>query len=79
MSRNNPITSGAAIRLCRFHFWKDLQLAFRLQISYNPNCPRETNTYQEVSKMFFFGFNSNCNTNCSSIWQILSQLCGFGC
>ncbi len=29
--------------------------------------------------MFFFGCNSNCNTNCSSIWQILSQLCGFGC
>ena len=29
--------------------------------------------------MFFFNCNTNCNTGCSSIWQILSQLCGFGC
>ena len=32
--------------------------------------------------MFIFNCNTNCNTNCStdcnSIWQILSQLCGFG-
>lgn len=29
--------------------------------------------------MFFFGCNTNSNNNCCSIWQILSQLCGFGC
>ena len=29
--------------------------------------------------MFFFSCNSGCNTGCSSIWQILSQICGFGC
>jgi len=29
--------------------------------------------------MRFFFFNSNCSTDCSSIWQILSQLCGIGC
>lgn len=29
--------------------------------------------------MFFFGCNTNCCSNCGSIWQILSQLCGFGC
>ena len=29
--------------------------------------------------MFFFSCNTNCNTDCSSIWQILSQLCGFSC
>ena len=29
--------------------------------------------------MRFFFFSNNCNTDCSSIWQILSQLCGFGC
>ena len=29
--------------------------------------------------MFFFNCNSNCNTNCCSIWQVLSQLCNFGC
>ena len=29
--------------------------------------------------MFFFTCNTNCNTDCSSIWQILSQMCGFGC
>ena len=29
--------------------------------------------------MFFFSCNTNCNTGCGSIWQILSQICGFGC
>lgn len=33
--------------------------------------------------MFFFTYGTNCNTNCNtgcgSIWQILSQLCCFGC
>ena len=29
--------------------------------------------------MFIFKFNANCNNDCSSIWQILSQFCGFGC
>ena len=34
---------------------------------------------KEVAKMFFFSCNSNCNTGCGSIWQILSQICGIGC
>lgn len=29
--------------------------------------------------MLFFSCNNICNTECSSIWQILSLLCGFGC
>ena len=29
--------------------------------------------------MFFFSCNTNCNTDRNSIWQILSQICGFGC
>ena len=29
--------------------------------------------------MFFFNCNTDCNTVCSSIWQILSRICGFGC
>ena len=29
--------------------------------------------------MFIFNCNTNCSNDCSSIWQILSQLCGFGC
>lgn len=29
--------------------------------------------------MCFFTFNTDCNSDCSTIWQILSQLCGFGC
>ena len=29
--------------------------------------------------MFFFSCNNSCNTECCSIWQILSQMCGFGC
>ena len=29
--------------------------------------------------MFFFHCNTNSNSNCCSIWQILSQICGFGC
>jgi len=31
--------------------------------------------------MFFFSCNTGCNagnTGCNSIWQILSQICGFG-
>ena len=28
---------------------------------------------------YFFSCNSDNNSNCSSIWQILSQICGFGC
>ena len=56
-----------------------LQLDKWLQISYNHTCPRETNTEKEVGKMFFFNCDSICNFDCSSIWQILSQLCGFGC
>lgn len=29
--------------------------------------------------MFFFHCGTDCGTNCSSIWQILSRICGFGC
>ena len=29
--------------------------------------------------MFFFCGNTTGNNNCGSIWQILSQICGFGC
>lgn len=29
--------------------------------------------------MFIFSCNTNCGTDCSSIWQILSRICGFGC
>ena len=29
--------------------------------------------------MYFFNCNTDCCTNCSSIWQILSRMCGFGC
>jgi hypothetical protein len=29
--------------------------------------------------MFFFNCNTDCNIDCSSIWQILSRICGFGC
>ncbi len=29
--------------------------------------------------MFFFNCNTICESTCSSIWQILSQMCGFGC
>jgi len=29
--------------------------------------------------MFFFTCNTDCNCDCSSIWQLLRQLCGFGC
>ena len=59
--------------------WKDLQLEKRLQIGYNSFCPRETYSDKEVGKMFFFFNKNNCNTDCSSIWQILSQICGFCC
>lgn len=56
-----------------FHY---LQLEKRLQFGYNHTCPRETKSNKEVGKMFFFNCN---NTPCGTIWQILSQLCGFGC
>lgn len=29
--------------------------------------------------MCFFTCNTDCNFDCSSIWQILCRLCGFGC
>ena len=29
--------------------------------------------------MFFFSCGKCCNNTCNSIWQILSQFCGFGC
>ena len=29
--------------------------------------------------MCFFIGNTDCGNDCSTIWQILSQLCGFGC
>ena len=29
--------------------------------------------------MYFFTCNTNCCGDCSSIWQILSRICGFGC
>lgn len=29
--------------------------------------------------MFIFNCNSGCDFECSSIWQILRQLCGIGC
>ena len=61
------------------HIRNYLQLDKWLQISYNPSCPRETNSDKEVGKMFFFNCGNNSNTGCCSIWQILSQLCGFGC
>ena len=58
---------------------KYLQLEKWLQISYNASCHRETNSDKEVGKMFFFSCNNECNTDCSSIWQILSWICGFCC
>ena len=58
---------------------KYLQLAIWLQIGYNALCLRETNSDKEVSKMFFFSCNTNSNNGCGSIWQILSQICGFCC
>ena len=42
-------------------------------------CLRETNSDKEVGKMYFFNCDTNCCTNCSAIWQILSRICGFGC
>ena len=30
-------------------------------------------------KMFFLTCNTECNSDCSSIWQILSRMCGIGC
>ena len=59
--------------------WKNLQLAFAAGIRYNSVCLRETNSDKEVGKMYFFNCNTDCCTNCSSIWQILSRMCGFGC
>ena len=56
-----------------------LQLENRMQIRYNASCLREANTEKEVGKMFFFSCGNCCNNDCSSIWQILSQICGFGC
>ena len=29
--------------------------------------------------MFIFCGNTTCCTDCSSIWQILSRICGLGC
>lgn len=29
--------------------------------------------------MFFFSCNPGFNPGCSTIWQILSQMCSFGC
>lgn len=29
--------------------------------------------------MFYFTCNTDCNIDCSSIWQLLRRLCGFGC
>jgi len=29
--------------------------------------------------MFFFNCCNPCGNDCSSIWQILSRICGFGC
>ena len=37
------------------------------------------NSEKEVGKMFFFSCGNCCNNDCGSIWQILSQICGFGC
>ena len=71
--------SGSMGNIGEYQIWKDLQLAKWLQIDYNSNCPRETNLDKEVGKMRFFFGNFCCNSDCSSIWQILSQLCGFGC
>ena len=70
------MSSGIRIFINKHTFFQELGLesftfAKWLQNGYNPNCLRETNTYQEVSKM--------CNFDCSAIWQILSQLCGFCC
>ncbi len=70
---------AAFLRGKGFLRYQDLQLDIWLQIGYNHTCPRETNTYKEVWPMFFFNCNSACDTDCSSIWQILSRLCGFGC
>ena len=66
-------------RRFRENDWKNLQLDKQLQIGYNSSCLRETNSEKEVGKMFFFSCNTGCNTNCNAIWQILSQICGFGC
>ena len=67
---------GSCYHVC----WKDLQLEKVLQIGYNTTCLRETHSDKEVGTMFFFSCNTGCGNNgCSSIWQILSQICGFGC
>ena len=29
--------------------------------------------------MFFISCNTNCNSDCSGIWQILCRMFGFGC
>ena len=29
--------------------------------------------------MFFFNCNSGCDSDCGGLWQLLRQLCGFGC
>ncbi len=56
-----------------------LQLEKWVRIHYNTPCLREANTEKEVGKMFFFTCGNCCNNDCSSVWQILSQICGFGC
>ena len=28
--------------------------------------------------MYFFTCNTDCNIDCSSIWQLISRICGFG-
>lgn len=29
--------------------------------------------------MIIFSCNTNCDSGCGSIWQLLSRLCGIGC
>jgi len=61
-----------------FLCFQNLQLEKWLRIGYNPFVFARQILKQEVGKMFFFNCNTN-NSDCSSIWQLLSRMCGFGC
>jgi len=71
------ILNAIAVRFCCISLpnrLEDIAFAKRLQISYNLNCPRETNLLQEVKPMC-----NNFNFDCGSLWQALCQYLGWGC
>ena len=78
--RGHARRAGESVRgRARQGSFQYLQLEKWVGIHYNTPCLRGTNTEKEVGKMFFFTCGNCCNDDCSSIWQILSQICGFGC